>query len=338
MIININSTILKAINYLNNKNLNTLFITDKNKRVVGSFSLGDFRKCIDKNISLKSKISKAMNRNFKFAPHPPKKKEIIKIFKKNINIFDLVVLNRKKKFLNILKRQDFIKNKINKTPVVIMAGGKGTRLRPLTNVIPKALIPINNIPLTDKIIQNFFSQRFRNFFITINENKDLIKAYFKNQKKYSINFVEEKSFLGTVGSIELLKKKIKQDFFLTNCDLILNSNYEEILDFHKKKKNLITIVVAFKSVQYPYGVCITKKDSLLKTINEKPIAHNLTSVGFYILSPKVFKYLKKNQSMDMDQLIKKILKAKKSIRVFPVQENSWRDFGTWDQYQANLYR
>lgn len=337
MTLKINSTILDAVNFLNKKKLRTLFIIDKNQKVIGSFSLGDFKSCIDKGVSLDSNVSKGMNKNFKYVIKPVLRSEIIEIFQRNLKITDLVVLDKSHKLIKVLKRDEYIKNKNTKIPLVIMAGGRGTRLLPVTEIIPKALMPVKDVPLSVKILENFYIQKIRNFFIIINSNKNLIKAYFKNLKKYQVKFIEENDFLGTAGSLYYLRKKISKDFFLTNCDLLLNCNYEELLDFHLNKKNLITIVAAFKSYQYPYGVCIIKKDDVLKDLKEKPTSHKLTSIGFYIINPRVLKLVKKNEKIDMDQLIKRVLsKNKNRIRVYPVQEDSWQDYGNWASYNKNI--
>ena len=164
-----------------------------------------------------------------------------------------------------------------------------------------------------------------------------MKAFFKElDKNYKIKFVEEKKPLGTAGSLSLLKNKIKSTFFLTNCDVMINENYANIYDFHKQKKNDLTIVVSAKKIIVPYGTCILDKKGFLKSIIEKPNLDFLVNTGFYIIEPKILRLMPLNTSVDFDVFIKKCIKKNKKIGVFPIDDNSWLDIGQLSEFKKNI--
>ena len=167
-----------------------------------------------------------------------------------------------------------------------MAGGKGSRLKPLTNILPKPLIPIKDRPIIELIMEKFQSHGINNFNITTNYKAGIIKSYFSNlKKKYNINFHNENKPLGTAGSLKLTKTKSKKPIFVTNCDIIINSDYNLIMNYHIENKNDFTIIAATKKYTIPYGTCEIGKDGIFKKILEKPSLDYLINTGFYITNP-----------------------------------------------------
>ena len=258
-------------------------------------------------------------------------KNILK--KKNIPL--IPIINKNKKIIDYVsnkKRNKTSNNKIN-TEVIIMAGGEGTRLRPLTNILPKPLIPLNNKTVIESIIEHFTNFNINKFIISINYKSDLIKSFLRSfNQVISLNLFKKKKPLGTAGSLGYIDPAQKKDYIVTNCDTLIDFDCADFFDFHKKNKNDITILVSSKQFKVPYGVCKINRKGNLIDISEKPSEHYLVNTGIYIVNNSILKFVKKEKYLDFDELIMIAKKNKKKISIFPVSENSWFDTGQWDEY------
>jgi NDP-sugar pyrophosphorylase family protein len=216
-------------------------------------------------------------------------------------------------------------------PVVIMAGGIGSRLKPLTNVLPKPLIPIGEKTIIEEIFERFANHGCHEFFISVNYKAELIRYYLKDQNlPYQLVFFKEEKPMGTAGSLTLLKGQILETFFVSNCDIIVEQDYSEILDYHRTNKNEITIVAALKHYPIAYGTVETGENGRLLKILEKPELTFKINSGMYILEPHLLNEIPENQVFDITSLIEKILERNGNAGVFPVNEGSWRDIGDWN--------
>ena len=328
-IIEKNNSLRFAIELMSKNSLSTLFITNKQK-ICGVFSEGDFRETVLKEINLDVPIFNVMNKKFKFLYKSSSDKEITEKFKKNNDLIFLPIIDRSHKILDVIYRDNFItlKKRDNEAKCVIMAGGLGSRLNFLTKVLPKPLIPIGDKPIIEIILDKFCEQGFRNFVCILNYKSNLVRSYLREIKKnIKITSVTEKTPLGTAGGLRYLQNKIKKDFFLTNCDVTLDFNYDEVLNFHKKSKNLITVVAVLEKIKFSYGVFKSNAKGKVLGIQEKPELNNLINSGFYVINPKVFKFIPKNKSFEMNELIELIIKKKRKISLFPVNSQVWKDFG-----------
>ena len=210
-----------------------------------------------------------------------------------------------------------------------MAGGRGKRLKQFSNYFPKPLFPVGDITAVEYIMNNFSKYGVKKFFLSLHYKKNLIKSYLKENNYKNIKYIEEKIPLGTAGCLGLIKGKIKDDFFLINCDSILSINLEKFYEFHKRNNFQITMVAASKNFKISYGACeINKKNGHLIRIKEKPNFNYLVSTGLYLIKPKVINKVIKNKPIEMDILIKKIKNKGGKIGVFPISENNWIDVGT----------
>lgn len=339
------STIKLALEKLDKEQVGTLIVTDKNQKFLGTLSNGDLRRAVLKTKNISQKISSFYNKNSTFFMRDSfslKKIEAILIKNK----FDFIpILNKSMKVINVFELKDCQKknrikkrnNNINKINVVIMAGGLGTRLEPFTSILPKPLIPINGKPIIKHIIDSFKLGEIKNFWITLNYKSILLKSYFKEIKLTDkINFIEEKKPLGTVGSVKLINKKLSEDFFLTNCDTIIKTNYSDIYKFHKKNSFDITIVASLKKYVIPYGVCETNKDYSLKELNEKPFYDLLVNTGLYLMKKDIIKLIPPNRRYDMNKFIAHLKKNNKKIGIYPINGDSWIDVGQWSEYKDAL--
>ena len=327
-----NSILEDAIQCLNRSSKKILFIIDKKKQLVGVLTDGDLRRGLINGNNLKSPIIKIMNKDPIF---------IKKGLKYKSNFRDILakmgaipVVNNDKQILDI-KFQNEFSNKIpkSKTPVVIMAGGKGTRLLPFTKNIPKALVKIKGQTIIDMIISQFKSQGFNKFIVSIGHLGNKIKKYLKKSYENSdikIEFIEEDKPLGTVGSLSLINNKSK-NFIVINCDIITKLNFKNFYNFHNKNKSLLTIALKKLLISNEYGVIKIKNNKIIN-FKEKPSQEININSGIYIFNSKVINLLKKNSKMDLNNFLK-ILKNKKiDIFCYPFFEE-WNEIGTLEQYK-----
>lgn len=336
-------TIKDALKKMDIEKINTLIIVNNKKKVIGVFTVGDFRRAVFNGIDIESEISTAVNKKFLYLIKGFSKTKAEEIFYNNKLVLDIPVLNKKFQLIKIITRKSIFFSKKEKyslknVPLVIMAGGKGTRLDPFTRILPKSLIPYGNDPVIQIIVNNFKKFGLNKFYISISEKEKggMIKAYFQDTTtSRNIKYIEEKKQLGTAGSLGLLKKKLSTTFFLSNCDIIINTHYPTIMEFHKENNNDLTLIVSMRNFVIPYGICDFDNCGKLKNIKEKPEHNFFVNTGFYIIEPKILNLIPNNKKFDMVQLIDKVTKNGFKIKVFPISENSWIDIGQWDEYKKN---
>ena len=307
---------------------------------LGTISDGDIRKAILNGVDLNQKISKIYNSNpFYFLNGEHNRKNLKDVFlKKKLPFIPIIDNNRK--VSKIIFWDDLFKNNVSKKlkkidiPVIIMAGGKGVRLEPFTKILPKPLIPINNKPIIEHIIDNFIKYNFNHFYLSLNYKSKILKAYFEETKRnFKVDYLEEKTPLGTAGSLKLLEKKIKKSVIVTNCDIIVDIDYSHFLKFHNDNKCDITFLAFSKRFEIPYGICNFNKQGDFLDIKERQSSNYIVNAGMYIISSKLLKLIPKNKIFHMTDLIN-IAKSKKyKISVFPIEEDKWIDIGQWNEYK-----
>lgn len=336
-----NSSTIHAIKKINKVGGRSLIVVEKNKFLKGILSSYDLRKAImNKNI-LNKDINKIYNKKPKYIYLDSIKSDFSNIYQK-IKKFEIlpVVDRNSKKIVDLLTKNKLTKLKSKKLrnincSVVIMAGGKGTRLKPYTEVLPKPLLPINKKPAIKHVLDKFHKHKPKNFFITVNYKAEVLKSYFKEAKgRYNIRVINEDKPLGTAGGLYFLKNKIKKHFFLTNCDTIINTDYYELLNFHIKHKNDVTTVVANKIFKIPYGVCEIKKN--IFSLKEKPKLKYKVNVGLYIIESRILKNLKKKKYLDFNSFLNRILKKGGKVGCYEIRDKDWIDVGQMDNYKNFL--
>lgn len=220
-------------------------------------------------------------------------------------------------------------------PVVIMAGGEGTRLSPYTRVLPKPLIPVGETPIAEVIVERFVRAGCSRFFLTLNFKANLIKAYFADlDPAYSVTFIEETQPLGTAGSLAMLRGTVDETFFVSNCDVLIDADYADILRFHRESGSAITLVASAKRFTIPYGVCDVGPGGKLAGISEKPGFDYLVSTGMYVLEPDVLDLVPEGEVYHITRLIEDCRAAGRTVSVYPVSEKSWMDMGQLDELQS----
>lgn len=332
--------IREAIGQLDRTAKKILVVTEE-KKLAGVLTDGDIRRWILKNKDISLPVRLIMNPS----PIVIKKEEqhlALEIMKEK-QIEGLPLINDDNEVVDILfwneiSDHEFHYGKQNPTPVVIMAGGKGSRLYPYTKIIPKPLIPVGDIPIVERIMNQIMEYGFHEFYITVNYKKELIKAYFNGESPYHLHFIEEDEPLGTAGSLNLAKKFIKGSFFVSNCDILVDINYTKLLVYHKTHQNKITIVTAIKSYEIPYGVITLDKNGNIDALSEKPRYELLVNTGLYVLEEEILKYIPRNQYFDMTDLIRKCLESGEQIGAYPVMDSTWLDMGEFSEMKKMAER
>ena len=219
-------------------------------------------------------------------------------------------------------------------PVVIMAGGSGKRLYPYTKILPKPLIPIGDIPIVEHVINHFTAAGSNDFYLIINHKKNMIKAYFNEiDHDYSVTYIDETKPLGTGGGLSLLKGSIRKTFILSNCDILVEEDYEKMYRHHKQQKNLITMVCSLKNVKISYGVVEIDDNGEMERMKEKPNISFFTNTGFYLVEPRVIEELENDVYADFPDIITKYKEQGEKIGIYPIGEKAWMDMGEFDQME-----
>lgn len=336
------ATILAALKQMDVTRRKLLIVTvgDKFRSVL---SIGDIQRAIIKGESIDEPIEKILRPSTKVAKDSQERSEVEHYVKEHKNEF-MPIVDNENNIVDVVFWDELFKTEIHhrtedfNLPVVIMAGGKGTRLRPLTNVLPKPLIPIGEQTMMEDIMDRFVECGCHNFYVSVNYMADFMRHYFENfsKHKYNIEYFQEDKPLGTAGSLHLLKGKINDTFFVSNCDSILDEDYGEILRYHRENKNEITVVSVMKSIYIPYGTLVTGESGLLASIQEKPELTFQINTGMYILEPHLLEEIPSDRVYHITFLIDKLVKEGRRVGVYPVNEGSWTDIGNWDEYMKYI--
>lgn len=340
------STVKEAIQRLNETGRKILFITDDREKLLGTLSDGDIRRGIIAGFMLTAGVETVMKKNFHALPaETPDLSQAAKRMMQQYMIEQVPVVNKDGAIVDVKLWIDFLSEEKPKTapsirnrenPVVIMAGGKGTRLDPFTKILPKPLIPLGDKPIIENIMDRFFANGFSRFIIIVNYKKEMIKAYFSDKSlPYSITFIEEDEFYGTAGGLCLLRDTITLPFIVTNCDTILKGSYLDFFEWHQDHKHFMTIIGSHKEFTVPYGVLCMNNGSLDR-IDEKPKLDIFINTGTYIFDPEIFDFIKDRTHLDMDKLIRQVQELRADrVGVFP-HWGGWFDIGQWEEYRKSL--
>lgn len=336
--INCNSTLLDALKLMDERRVKLLLVFDSEK-FTGIVTIGDLQRSIIGNVGLNEKISNILQPNKIYADELTSL-DSIKSKMLYLRAECMPVVNNAGDLVDVFFWEDLFPlteqvntKKIN-LPVVVMAGGKGERLKPITNVIPKPLIPIGDKTIIESILDRFETIGCFSFYLTVNYKADVIKYYFDNieNKSYDIKYVKESKPLGTIGSLTLLKKEIQSTFFVSNCDILIEQDFRDVYDYHVAEGNEITVVAALKHYSIPYGIIESGEHGILNKMDEKPNLTFMINSGVYILEPHLIEEIPEDTFFHVTQLIEKVMNRKGKVGVFPVSEGAWKDIGQWDLF------
>ncbi len=329
ILVNENITILQAMQKLDDTAKKILFVL-RDKQLVAVMSDGDVRRWILANGKLDAPIKNVANYHPKYLFEEETENALSYI---NAHKIEAVpILNSQHEIVRIVFSKENIKpiqmEVLQNVPVVVMAGGLGTRLYPYTKILPKPLIPVGEIPIIEHIMNEFNNYGCKDFHLVVNYKKSMIKAYFKESNvRYNVMYADEETPLGTGGGLMLLKGKIQSTFILTNCDILIKHNIAKIYKLHKEQKNTITMVCSAKKFTIPYGIVEIDENGEIKEMKEKPSLSFLTNTGCYIVEPEVIDGLEENIPIGFPDVIEKCKCQGKKVGVYPISEKAWMDMG-----------
>lgn len=331
------TSLLNALKRMDERKVKTLFVF-KGEHFEGILTIGDIQRAVIKNVTLKDACSQIIDKE-KIYGYIEESEEVIKEKMRSIRAEVMPILDDGGNLVDVWFWDEVFntsepdnRQKID-LPVVIMAGGKGTRLKPITNVIPKPLVPVGDKTILEVIMDQFEGIGCHKFYMSVNYKADMMKYYLSQlPHKYDIEFFQEKKPLGTIGSVSLLKGKIKTPFFVSNCDSINEQDYRDVYDYHVNNHNDLTIVTMVKSFKIPYGVIETGEDGLMVSLSEKPELTYQVNTGVYILNPSCIDEIPEGEFFHITHLMEKIKARGGRVGCFPVSEQSWRDMGEWSEY------
>lgn len=302
-----------------------LFVT-QGHRLVGSLTDGDIRRFLLHKGRMEDAVEAAANLSPRYAYHKPEAAELYK--KLHYPAIPIVGEDMHIKALFIGGENENLPAAQLNIPVVINAGGRGTRLDPYTKILPKPLIPVGDLPILEHIMRSYQHYACEKFHVIVNYKKQLIKAYFaESDSRYQVTWYDEALPLGTGGGLSLLKGEITQTFFFTNCDILLQSDYADILAFHRKNGNAVTMVCAYKNLTIPYGVIEIGENGWIEAMREKPELSFLTNTGMYIVEPEVLEDMNDGEAIGFPDVIARQLHRGRPVAAYPVSENEWLDMG-----------
>lgn len=327
-------TIVEAMQRIDRNSQGILYIV-RDEKLVGSLTDGDIRRFLMKGGNLKAPVSDAMFKKTRcvFKADLDRAQEIMH----DNQLYSLPVLNTRKKIIDIVmsdtpEESQIDSHALSDTPVIIMAGGKGTRLYPFTKILPKPLIPIGDIPILERIMNRFVRFGADDFYLTVNYKKEMIKSYFKElAPDYSVTYVEEDKPLGTAGSIRLIQTKFTNSVIVTNCDILIEANYEKILKHHQNSGNAMTIVSSLKNTVIPYGVLHSSEDGCITSMEEKPNLSCFINTGMYVLEPEYIEWIPEDTFYHMPSLAEQLIEKGLKVGMYPVSENSFLDMGEFEE-------
>lgn len=335
--IEINASLFDALKRMDEVN-RKLLIVISNGKYKSVISIGDIQRGILKGVSLDESLSKVLRSNVFVGSEKDSRQELIDFLLAQKVEF-IPIISDKKEILEILYWENFSKDTLYKSkklidiPVVIMAGGQGSRLKPLTNVIPKPLVPVGEKPIIQIIIERFMEFGCREFYISINYKGNMIKTYLNDlQLDCELYYFEEEKPMGTAGSLSLIKDKLKGDFFISNCDILIDQDFSEVLAYHQRSNNELSAIAAIKEFSIPYGIFETEANGKLQAMVEKPSYKFQVNAGIYVLNSSVLDLVPQDTFFHITHLMEALSEADRLVGIFPVSEGAWFDIGVWSEY------
>lgn len=330
------SNLKLALEQLDKIAVKVLLLINDERVFVATITDGDVRRAILAGASLETMVSHIANYHPLFLEHDDEDTAKKLMYERKISA--LPILNEEKKIQKVYiigEEQQKADNVKLDVPVVIMAGGLGTRLYPYTKILPKPLIPVSDIPISERIIQSFQKIGCEEFHMVVNYKRNMIKAYFNDMDHgYNIHFWDEETPLGTGGGLYLLKDCISGTFVLTNCDILILDDVRKIVQHHKKEMNKVTMVCSLKNFTIPYGIVKFSEGGEISSFEEKPQLSFFTNTGYYILEPEVFNYIDQDEEIGMPDIIDRMRENELKVGIYPISENAWLDMGQFDSMES----
>ena len=333
-VISTQTNLEQAIGILNHSGLRILLIIDDSGKLQGTLTDGDLRRAILKKVELSSLVTTTMNKSPIVGYQDWNVEKFHSAMNKN-SLLHLPIVSNDGMLLNLISFKDLQDKHLLDCPVVIMAGGRGSRLMPMTDNCPKPMLKIGGKPILEIILCRFLEQGFKNFYFSVHYLGNQIESYFENGEKWdvSIKYVYEPKPLGTAGALgQLLRQNIGNPLIITNGDIITSLNYHDLLKFFHLQKSDATICVRKFDYQVPFGV-VESDGVQASAIKEKPLSTFLVNAGIYVLDKRILEFIEKDEYLDMPKLFSYAISRESKITVFEV-EGEWTDVGSKEDFQS----
>ncbi len=322
--------ITEAIKVIERSKAKIGIIVDEDHRLLGTVTDGDIRRAILKGSSLDDPVETIMNASPRTARVGDDREGLIDLMRRNV-CRHIPILDEDGKVVKLETLQEFVDYEHHENFIVLMAGGQGKRLRPLTKTVPKPMLPVGGSPILELILQRFRDQGFGKFFISVNYLGHMIQDHFGDGKKWGVNieYMCEKQQLGTGGALSLLPQRPKKPIIVMNGDILTKVDFRQLLEFHEEHKAQVTMCVRDYMVEIPFGV-IDNDGHRIRQIREKPTQNFLVNAGVYVLEPDVLDLIPRDEFFDMPTLIDDLIKRGQHVCLFPLREY-WIDIGRHDE-------
>lgn len=334
--LSVKNTIIEALKIIDKGAIQIALVVDDNNKLIGTLTDGDIRRALINNFNLEERIENIIFKTPTTAKSTDSVEDIIKLALEK-KLHHIPILDDNNILIELKVIDDLIKNRIKSNKVVLMVGGLGTRLRPLTDNMPKPMLKVGDKPILETIIKQFSKSGFKNIVLCVNYKSEIIKDYFGDGSKFDIEieYIYENKRMGTAGALSLLQKKPKEPFFVMNGDLLTNINFSDLLDYHNANKSIATMGVREYEMQVPYGV-VNTIGTEIKTIEEKPTLNFFVSGGVYVLDPICLNIIPNDEYYDMPTLFENIISNKNKTITYPIKDY-WLDIGRHEDFEkANI--
>lgn len=320
------ATIREALSTIDDSGVQVALVISDDRLLEGIVTDGDIRRGLLRGLSLKDPVTVAMNKNPMTMGCWEDRAHALSIMKRR-RLHQIPVLDEDGRVVDLQVIDDLLKPKERENPVVIMVGGLGTRLHPLTREVPKPLVEVGGKPILETILKRLREQGFRQFYFSVNYKAEMIEHYFGDGSRWdvSISYLREEERLGTAGSLSLLPKRPQLPFVVMNGDVLTKLDFSHLLDYHERHDSSATMCVRDYNIQVPYGVIKTDEHRIVD-IEEKPIQHFYVNAGIYILNSSTLDYVDRAIFLDMPDLFRQLQRKGEPTTVFPLREY-WTDIG-----------
>jgi len=326
------STLKEALQIIESGAMRIALVVDADEKLIGTLTDGDIRRGLLNSLSLEDSIESIIFRNPTVCYTKDTKEHILAVAIEK-KLYQVPILNSEGKVVGVEEVDRLLKPSIKTNSVVLMVGGLGTRLRPLTEDTPKPMLKVGNKPILETIIRNFKKYGFVNIILSVSYKSEIVEEYFKDGSDFGvkIEYIHENKRMGTAGALTLMEEKLNEPFFVMNGDLLTNINFEYMMEYHLSNRATATMGVREYDFQIPYGVVNIENKNIV-SIEEKPTYKFFVSGGVYILNPSTIEYIPKNSFYDMPTLFEKLIAEKEKSISFPIHEY-WLDIGRIEEFE-----
>jgi dTDP-glucose pyrophosphorylase len=332
VIVSPETTLIDTIAKINASGLQVALVLTPDNHLLGILTDGNIRRAILKGEDLRIPVSKVMNLRPTTVPASTSHAEMLTLMRRT-TFHHLPLIDNIGRVVGLATLDELVGTNERSNWVVVMAGGLGTRLQPLTDECPKPLLMVNGKPILETILESFVEQGFKRIFLSINFKAEMIRNYFGAGERWGIQieYLHENTCLGTAGALSLLPEKPTAPVIVMNGDLLTRTNFDNLLQFHITQGATATMVVREYDFQVPYGV-VRLDGTRIDAIEEKPIHKFFVNAGIYALSPEALDYLPAGVFFDMPALFEHLITADKVTAAYPLREY-WLDIGQLEEFE-----